>query len=427
MSFAKSREWFARAQKSLAGGTSSVFRKKQKPTPLYFTKGEGSRVWDADGTEMIDYTLAYGPQILGHSHPALVAAVQEQVAIGQTYGAQCELEFIVAEKLLSILPGCERVTYATTGSEAVQVALRLARAKTGRSKIVRFAGHYHGWMDNILVDPRAGGELGACRTVSAGQAEGPLQDVLCLPWNDLKVVEAALARYPGEIAAVILEPFLANGGGIEPRPGYLQGLRDICTAADVVLIFDEVITGFRVALGGAAELYGVTPDLSVFGKAVAGGFPLSVVAGKAAILDQIAEGRVFHAGTLNGNPISLAAALATLTELEKDNGAALKRVRQLGERLQDGMRRVYAERGQPGVVQGRGSVFWTYLRATPIDDNSQLASYDGAPYVALTEALMPEGVLVMGSGRWYVSTAHTAQDIDLTVKAFDRALAQRQV
>ncbi len=420
----RSRALHERAQASLAGGVSSGFRKNQRPTPLYFREGHGSRLVDVDGNEVIDYTLAYGPQILGHSHPAVVQAVQQQVARGQTFGAQNELEPRLAEKLVRLLPACERITFSTTGSEAVQVALRLARAHTGRSMIIRFAGHYHGWMDNILAKPAVDGTLLA-EPVSAGQSRSALGDVLCLTWNDLAAVERALEAHSGQVAGIILEPLLANGGGFMPAAGYLEGLRKLCTRHGVLLIFDEVITGFRVALGGASQLFGVIPDLAVFGKAVAGGFPLSVVGGRAEVMDLIAEQKVFHAGTLNGNPVALAAALATIEELERDDGQMLRRVRSHGEQLQAGIRDACAAYGQPVRIHGVGSVFWTYFTATPIDDHRAFCAHDGRAYASFTERLLDQGVLVMASGRWYVSGAHDGTDLEQTLAAFRAALALR--
>jgi glutamate-1-semialdehyde 2,1-aminomutase len=424
-SFAASQSLYERAQRTVAGGVSSTFRRHQRPVPLFFEEGRGSRVIDADGNHFIDYTLAYGPQILGHGHPVIVRAVQEQVARGQTFGAQSRLEATVAERLLALLGWADRVAYVTTGTEAVQLAFRIARAHTGRARIARFEGHYHGWVDNVLLGAGRD-EAGRPRPASAGQQGSALADTDLLPWNDLATVEAHLRARGADTAALICEPFLANGGGIEAEPGLLAGLRRLCDAHGVVLIFDEVITGFRVALGGAAERFGVAPDLATYGKAVAGGFPLAAVAGRGPLMEHVREGRVFHAGTFNGNPVVLAAALATLEVLASDGGRALADVEARGRRLMAGLGATFRTADVPVRIQGLGSIFWAFLTSGPMDRQAALASYDGKPYARLTERLLHEGVLVMPSGRWYVSAAHDDADIDATIAALGRALGAPQ-
>lgn len=421
-SFATSRTLWQRANQVMPAGVSSQFRRFHKPVPLYFTRGFGSRVVDADANEYVDYTLGWGPMILGHSHPALVKAVCEQMALCQTFGAQHALEPKVAERITSLCPGSERVVFQTTGTEAVQMALRLARAHTKRPLIIRFEGHYHGWLDSVLAKPNPHGPKGQPLPTSEGQAPGALADCLCLPWNDLAVVEQALHEHRGQVAAVITEALAANGGGVWPGKGYLAGLRSLCDKAGALLIFDEVITGFRVALGGAAQLFGVRPDLAVYGKALASGFALSAVGGSAHVLDLVAEGRTFQAGTLNGQPVALAAAACTLNELSRDNGAALVRIEHLGERLQLGLRSVFAEADVPLQTSGHGSVFWTFIAPAPLGSPAALSRHDGTLYARFAERLLNEGVLVMQTGRWYVSAAHSESDIDATVHAARRVL-----
>jgi glutamate-1-semialdehyde 2,1-aminomutase len=422
MRYELSRRHFERARRTLAGGVSSSFRSAQRPTPLYFSHGDGARIVDVDGQEYVDYVLGWGPLILGHSPPAVVEAVRARAARAQTFGAQHELEFLVAEAIARVVPGVERVCFSTTGTEAVQVALRLARAFTGRQRVIKFEGHYHGWVDGVYAGFRDAPGSEGPRPATAGQSRHALEDLIVLPWNDLEAVDRALAAHRDDVAAIIMEPVLANSGMIAPRPGYLEGVRGLCDRHGVVLIFDEVITGFRVALGGARELYGVLPDLSVYGKALAGGFPVSAVAGRAAVMDLVGT-RVAHAGTMNGHPVALAAALATLTELERGGGRALARVAALGDDLQRALRATFAAHGVPALVQGLGSVFWTFLTDRPgIGDYRAFHAHDGARNARLAELLADEGVLVMESGRWYVSTAHTSADLDQTLEALERAL-----
>jgi glutamate-1-semialdehyde 2,1-aminomutase len=416
-----------RARRSLAGGVSSSFRRQQRPVPLAFAAGSGARLRDLDGNEYIDHVLGWGPVILGHSHPRVVRAVCEQVMRGQTFGAQHELEPAVAEKILSLVPATERVCFASSGTEAVQVALRLARAHTGRQKVIKFEGHYHGWSDAIFFNFRARplDRDTSATPATSGQSANAARDVLALPWNDLGRVEATLEAHRGDVAAIITEPLPANSGMIPAAPDFLAGLRRLCDRHDVALIFDEVITGFRVALGGARALCQVVPDVSVFGKAIAGGFPLSALAGRRELLDLVADGRVAHAGTLNGNPVVLAAAAATLDELSKDGGAALRIARESGEALQARLRAAFARRGRPLLVQGVGSVFWTFLTDRPaITDYASFLACDGRPYARFVEALLGEGVFAMESGRWYMSTVHGAAEVEEVGRAAERALAK---
>lgn len=429
-----SRELYVEAQRHLAGGVSTIMRADAKPFPLYFERGAGSRITDVDGNEYLDYTLAFGPLILGHSHPAVVEAVVEQVRRGQTYGAQHRLEPLVARALRECLPWADLVVFSNTGTEAVQVALRTARAATGRERFVKFEGHYHGWMDNVLVSYRgSAAQLGPRERPHSvphtlGQSRAAAGEALVLPWNDLEVVERALREHRGEIAAVITEPVMFNSGGIEPRPGYLEGLRSLCDRHGVALIFDEVISGFRVALGGATERFGVVPDLAVYGKAIAAGFPLSCVAGRGAFLELIARREVVHAGTFNGNPVSLAAARAALEELRRDGGRLLREAAERGDRLRAALLAALAEAGVTAVAQGIGPAFSVSLGVRePLRDYRDFLRVDGAAYGRFAEAMLDEGVLCLNRGMWYVSTAHTDEDVARTAAAARRAAATTAV
>lgn len=396
----RSRDLLARAQRSIPGGVSSAFRAKAAPHPLYIERGAGSRVFDADGNEYIDYTLAWGPLILGHSHPAIAAAVERTLRHGWDYGAQHEGEIRVAERLIELIPCADKVLFSNTGTEADQIAFRISRAHTGRSRILRFQGHYHGWLE-------------------------PAPDTIFLPWNDIAAVEAAVAQNAGEIACVILEPILCNGGCILPAPGYLAALREITRKHGIVLIFDEVITGFRVHLNGAQGLYGVTPDLATFGKAVAAGFPLSVVAGRAEIMQVVESGKVLHGGSFNGNPTVLAASEAALTELSRDGGAPLKAANDYGERLMRGLREAASEAGLPLTVRGVGTVFkFVFPDEGAVADSRGLTAPPSGRLGAWLEAALDEGLYLLPDGRWYISAIHSEADFEQTLAGARRAFAR---
>ncbi len=428
--FLRSAKLLQESRRYLAGGVSSGMRAACKPLPLFFRSGSGSRVTDADGARYIDYSLAWGPLILGHSHPAIVAAVRNQLRKSQLYGAQSELEISVAEKICKRVPCAELVAFSSTGSEAVQVAFRLARAYTGRQKIIRFEGHYHGWLDNVLIGYRPrqkSGEKGAAESATEGQSKSSFEDVLVLPWNDLTRLEATLEEHKDDVAAIITEPILCNCCCLMPSAGYLEGLRELTARYGVVLIFDEVITGFRVALGGAQALFGVAPDLATFGKAVAGGFPLSVVAGKREILKLIEQHRVVHAGTFNGNPISLAAARATLGVLGAQKGAALRRACRFGEALMKGIRDLATKEGIPVLINGVGTAFHVgFTSRGAMRDYRDTLDCDVKARDKFIEALLAEGVYLLPDGRWYVSAAHSEADVEATLKAVGKVFVEHK-
>jgi glutamate-1-semialdehyde 2,1-aminomutase len=419
--YSGSAKLLAESQKYLAGGVSSGMRAASKPLPLFFSSAAGCRLTDVDGHSYIDYTLAWGPLILGHAHPAIVAAVSAQLKITQLYGAQHELEIAVAKKICELVPSAERVLFSSTGTEAVQVALRLARGYTGRRKIVRFEGHYHGWMENIVTGYRPAASTPVANGMTA------VDDVLVLPWNDLSAVEAVFEAQGEEVAAVITEPILCNTHSLMPEPGYLEGLRELTRRYGVLLIFDEVITGFRVALGGAQELFGITPDLTTMGKAVAGGLILSVVGGRAEIMELVAEQKVSHAGTFNGNPISLAAAQATLETLAAGKGAALEQVRKNGERLMQEIGQSARAAGIPVVINGVGSCFHVaFSTRSKMRNYRDTLDSDLAARDEFLLALLAEGIYLMPDGRWYVSAAHGESEIARTIEVVQKVFAQNK-
>lgn len=420
-----SRQRYQRACRSLAGGVSSGMRRAARPYPLYFESGCGSRLVDVDSNSYLDYTLAWGPNILGQAPREISEAIAAQASRGLTFGAQHDLEIEVAELLTANIPCADSVCFANSGTEVVQVALRLARAATGRKKYLKFEGHYHGWDDTVLVSyhptleeiETAGG-----RPVSIGAGQLPPESVLVAEWNNREDVEAAFASHAGEISAVICEPLLANSGCIPPEPGFLEFLREITERVGALLIFDEVITGFRLDLSGAQGFYRVTPDLATYGKAVGGGITFSVLAGRARYMDLISSGVVVHAGTLNGNPISLAAAKAALQALSHDGGAVYTDLRRRAGKLRKGLERILGSTGHSVATNGEGPVFHVAFMERPARNYRDLLAANMELYSDFALALLDEGVLVLPDGRWYLSTAHSDEDIDATLAAVERAV-----
>ena len=312
-----SEQHLDRARRSLAGGVSSAARLSLMP--FFAESGAGARLRDVDGNEYIDYVLAYGPLVLGHAPAPVIEAVRAQAARGTMFGLGLEAEYLLAEELVGLMPCCDLVRFANSGTEALHFVMRLARAYTGRPKIIKFEGHYHGWLDDQYVSVKPGPEAAAGQGAleTPGQPADAAENLIILPWNDLAVVEEVLAARAAEAAAVILEPVPFYHGAIPPEEGYLAGLRRLTEKYGVLLIFDEVVTGFRLALGGAQEYFGVTPDLCVMAKGFAAGLPLAALGGRRAIMDLIADNTVPHMGTYNGNALAVAGALAAIRELKK--------------------------------------------------------------------------------------------------------------
>ncbi len=427
--FTTSQKLLERARQSLAGGVSSPFR-ASFPVPLYFTDGHGARLRDVDGNEYIDYVLAWGPMILGYGHPALVEAMRRAAERPHALGEQHELEIRVAEKIQQAVPCAERVAFTSSGSEAVQLAMRLARAHTGRNLILKFEGHYHGWMDSALVSYHpARGQTGAVENPnvvlpSKGQVANAAENVIVAPWNRPEMLEQMFARRGAEIAAAIMEPVLCNSGCLMPRDGYLETARDICRRHGALLIFDEVITGFRMGISGAQGFYGVTPDLATFGKAVAGGLPLSVVAGRREIMEQMFGGGVSFGGTFNGNPVSLGAADATLGELARDSGAMLAQANERGRKLMAGIEAASRRHGIKLIVTGFGAAMSLHFtKRTELHDYRDTLDDDRERLQLVLRRALEEGLHLVPDGRLYVSAAHTDEDVAETLEAFERVFA----
>jgi glutamate-1-semialdehyde 2,1-aminomutase len=369
--------------------------------------------------------------ILGHSHPAVLDAVNTAMRKGQLYAGQHEWEIALAQKMVEIVPSAELCRFGLSGSEMVQAAMRLARAVTGRNLILRFEGHYHGWFDNVLVsvapplDKAGPREHPNILPGTVGQTASALQDFVVLPFNDLALVEDLFARQGDQIACIMLEPMMCNTGAIPPEPGFLQGLRRLCDQHGALLYFDETITGFRLSLAGAQGYYGVTPDLSSFAKAMAGGFANAALVGRRDLMIRFAQD-VNHSGTFNSNVISMAASVAAIAELEKDDGAVYKHIDRLGHRLMDGLRELGQRHEIPLHVQGLPCAFHvSFTEQPPIRDyRDYAAKTDKERYNDFTLAMLTRGVRLIGRGIWYVSAAHTDAQIDQTLAAADQALAE---
>lgn len=420
---------FERAKRALAGGVSSQFRAMSAPHPMYYERALGSRVWDVDGNELLDFTLSQGPCILGHSHPELLKRVTAAIELGQLFAGQFEEEVLLAETLQRLIPSAQRIRFSSSGSEANHAALRLARYVTGKPKFIKFEGHYHGWFDNVAfgINPKRE-QLGVSEDPNTIAWGGGIPDeladqVVVLPWNDLTLVEEALSKHHSEIGAIITEPLMSNQGCIEPRPGYLQGLRALCDRFDVALIFDEIITGFRLDLGGAQTHFGVTPDLSVFGKALACGFPLSALVGKERFMSPLERNEVYHGGTLNANNASIAAALATVDILERDDAKAHRHLVEQGKELRDRLGTLGRDLEVPLLVQGPGPMFHVGFTArSEVTEYRDTLDYDTATYGKFVSYMLAQNVRLIGRGLWYISSAHTAEDVDLCLKAAEKAL-----
>jgi len=429
-SYAKSIALYERTRKRLAGGVSSNVRYASVPVPLFFARGEGARLHDVDGNVHIDYVLGNGPAILGHAPAPVIDAVARSLGDGQVYAAQNPRETELAERLCGLLPGAEVVRFATSGTEAVLMAMRLARAFTGRDKILKFEGHYHGWSDQAYISARPSlNEAGPAEEPvpvagSPGIPASVLDDVVVAGWNDLAALEAAFDRHAGEIAGAIMEPVMVNGGAVVPEPGYLAGVRDLCHRKGALFICDEVITGFRVGLAGAQGRFGVTADLAVYAKAVAAGFPLALVAGRRDVMDTLADKGVMHGGTYNGNVQSMAAALAALGELERDDGAVYRDLERRGTRLMQGIAALGEKHRLAMRVQGLPSIFQVFFTDGPAPKNYRdAAACDRDKAVAFHAALQEEGIRINQVGKWFLSTAHDDAIIDETLAATDRAMA----
>ena len=388
---------------------------------VFFERGKGAWLWDVDGNDYIDYLLGQGPAFLGHAPDDITDAVTEAVRKGMVYGAQHPLEIEAGERFLATVGWAEQVRFGVSGTEVVQGALRLARAVTGRHRFVRFEGHYHGWLDNVLVtvkDHEAG-------VASKGQLSSHVTDSIMVPWNNIEALEKTLAENFNDIATVIMEPIMFNMWAVLPRAGYLERVRELCDKYGIVLIFDEVIAGFRVGLQGASGLVGVTPDLATYGKAVAGGWPVAALAGRADYMALFGTGEVNHSGTFNSSVMSAAAVAATMRRFELD--PPHEKIRAHGLALMDGLTELGRKHGLPLRVQGLPMAFHASLGEDPepFHDYEGLQRRDLAGYAELAKLFARYGVWVAGRGIWYVSAEHGPDELAETLSRLDAALASR--
>jgi glutamate-1-semialdehyde 2,1-aminomutase len=409
----------------LAGGVSSNFRLGISPTPLVIERGEGPYLFDADGNKLIDYYLGMGPMILGHNPAVVIDAVKRQLDKGILFAAQTEVEFEAARLVCAHVPCAERVRFGSSGSEIVQAAIRLARAATGRKIIIKFEGHYHGWLDNILwsVMPardQAGPAESPIRVGgSAGQDDAAGLHTEVMQWNDLDRLIGRIERR--DVAGIIMEPAMCNTSAIAPHPGYLEGVRVACDRTETMLIFDEVITGFRLGIDGAQGKFGVKPDLAVFGKAIASGFPVAALAGRADIMDLTHTRGVMHGGTYNAHPAGMAATVATLTELATGDSYAL--IEKRGRRLMDGIAGLLRDYQVVAHVQGFPTVFHVAIGTSePATTYRESQRADRADYVRFTTIMLERGVRALERGAWFLSVAHDDAVIDRTLSVIEDSI-----
>ncbi len=434
--YANSRRLFERAKLCIAAGVNSGIRKMEQPVPLYFQRGDGPRVWDVDGNEYIDFQIGQGALLYGHAPAGMADAIAAQAKLGTHWAAQCELEIEVAERLQKLIPSAERVRFSNSATEVVLSALRLARAHTGKPLIVKFEGAYHGWADEGLVgfapppDKWGDAENPTRLHPSQGVIPGVLDTFVVVRWNDPAHLRRQVQKHSGQIAAILFEPIPCNTCCLEPVPGMIETIRELCDREGMLMIADETITGFRFAPGGAQESLGFVPDLTIFGKAIGGGVPFAALAGKVSAMQKIIEGTVIHAGTLNGNPLCLAASKWCLDHVLSLGDQHPSVVTALGQRLMAGLRSLADQHGVPMRPQGPGPAFHAVMLKSgaaegPVTDyRDYVQRHDGPRWLHLRRCLLDHGVRAIERGLWFVSLAHRSSDIDEALQKAEPALAQ---
>lgn len=420
----RSKELYAAANRLIPGGVNSPARSWSAVggEPLFFARGAGSRLWDVDGNQYVDYVCSWGPMILGHAHPEVVDAIKSAVDDGTSFGAPTEVENELAQMVVDSFPSIDMVRFVSSGTEAGMSALRLARAYTGRDKIVKFEGGYHGHTDALLVSAGSGAASHGVPT-SAGVTRSLAQDTLVADYNDLSSVEALFGAYPDQIAGVIVEPIAANMGVVPPKPDFLQGLRELTTKSGALLIFDEVVSGFRIVYGGAQHLYGVTPDITCLGKIIGGGMPVGAYGGRREIMETVSPvGPMYQAGTLSGNPVAMAAGLKTLQLLQRSG--VYEGLESGARRLAQGIQDVFARAETPLTINRVGSMMTPFFSTTEVTGWKSVSASDKDAFASFFHKMLDEGVYLSPSPfeAMFISTAHSDADIQMTVDAVERAL-----
>ena len=427
MTIEKSKSLFERAQQSIPGGVNSPVRafKSVGGTPVFMKHAKGAYLYDADGNRYIDYIASWGPMILGHAYEPVVKAIQEYANYSTSYGAPTELEIEMAELIISMVPNVDLIRMVSSGTEACMSAVRLARGYTGKNKIIKFEGNYHGHADSFLVKAGSGLATLNIQTVP-GVTAGVANDTLTAPYNNLDAVKILIAENKNQVAAIIVEPVAGNMGCIIPQPGFLEGLRKICNKENIVFIFDEVMTGFRLAAGGAQEKLGIDADLVTYGKVIGGGLPVGAFGGKRKIMEHIAPlGNVYQAGTLSGNPIAMIAGYTMLREL-KSNPAIYKELEEKTVYLKEGLNAALTEWGRPFTINQFGSMISIHFSDHPVIDFATAASANNEQFKKYFHAMLNRGIYLPPSAfeSWFLNNALTKEDLDATINATREALKE---
>jgi glutamate-1-semialdehyde 2,1-aminomutase len=425
--YEKSKQLFDRAQKSIPGGVNSPVRafKSVGGTPIFIKKAQGAYLYDADGHQYIDYIASWGPMILGHAYEPVVNAIQQKALDSTSFGAPTELEIEMAELIISMAPNVDLIRMVSSGTEACMSAIRLARGYTGRNKIIKFEGNYHGHADSFLVKAGSGVATFNIQTVP-GVTAGVANDTLTAAYNDLTAVQHLVAANKGEIAAIIVEPVAGNMGCILPKPGFHEGLRKICDEEGIVFIFDEVMTGFRLAPGGAQERLGINADLVTYGKVIGGGMPVGAFGGKKTIMQHIAPlGNVYQAGTLSGNPLAMIAGYTLLSEL-KNNSSVYKELEAKTVYLAEGLNEVLKSWGKPYVINQLGSMLSVHFSDHPVVDFASASAANNDLFKQFFHAMLKRGIYLPPSAfeSWFLNNALTKEDLDKTIQAAKESLQE---
>jgi len=428
--YAKSIKQFKESQKYLAGGVSSHFRMIYHPVPLTYKSAKGSKLTDIDGNTYIDYALAAGPIVLGHAPSEVIKAVKKSLSNGQLYYGQHETEIKLAKKITEIIPSAERVRFASSGSEAVHAAIRLSRGYSKKKIILKFHGQYHGWFDNQMlgINPlnkknRIYNSYGT-NMESMGQIPSSAEDVVSISWNDIDIFKKTIKKYKKNLAAVIMEPIMSNTCVILPKEKYLEEVRKVCTQNNIILIFDEVITGFRIKLGGAQEYLNVTPDLSIFAKGIASGFSLSCLVGKKKIMDFLAINKVIHGGTYNSSVLNTVAALKTIEIIEKQKNNFYIRLNNIRKELTEEFYKIAKKKNININIQGVGSIFHiSFTKKDIIKNHKDYLETDLNISQKFIRKMQDNKIRITGRGTWFISSAHSNLDINNTIKAFKKSIS----